>query len=476
MLKLIIKKEILSTIRDRRIQVSSIFLMVLMITAVLVGKEGQRKAQAEREAAQAEMYEVWLNQGEKHPHSAAHFGQFAFKPQSVLSFMDTGLDPYTGISVFLEAHRQHEILYSRAQDSNSLVRFGELTSAMIFKMLIPLLIIFMAFNSFSNEREQGTLKLVYSQGLTAKSLVLGKTFSNFLIILALFLPIVILAYFLLASQSGIPLAQETWKLIAMMISYSFYFFVLTLLAVLVSAFSKTSGGALLSLIGVWALFCIILPKATATFADRMYPTPSQFEFRNTIAEKVRNGVDGHNPSDQRLVALREQVLEEYGVETIEELPVNWGAIALQAGEEYTDKVYDQEFSNVEEIFVKQNQMVEWTSLLNPYLAIRNLSMGFSGTNFENHVTFAREAENYRRDFVKKMNKDMELNHKPGVAYGDYNADIELWSSITPFTYNTPDVQSILVSKWRSILSLSLWTLLLLSIVFTRSEKISILQQ
>jgi ABC-2 type transport system permease protein len=476
MFKLILKKETLSTVRDRRIQISSILLMVLMMTAVLVGKEGQRKAQAEREAAQSEMYQVWLNQGEKHPHSAAHFGQFAFKPQSVLSFMDTGLDPYTGISVFLEAHRQHEILYSRAQDSNSLVRYGELTSAMIFKMLIPLLIIFMAFNSFSKEREQGTLKLVYSQGLSARNLVLGKTLSTFIVILALFLPIVILAYFLLASQSGIPLAQETWKLVAMMLGYTIYFFVLTLLAVLISAFSKSSGGALLSLIGIWALFCIILPKATASLADRMYPTPSQFEFRNTIAEKVRNGVDGHNPSDQRLTALREQILDDYGVETIEELPVNWGGIALQAGEEYTDMVYDEEFSNVEEIFLKQNEMVEWTSLLNPYLAIRNLSMGFSGTNFENHVTFSKAAENYRRDFVKKMNKDMELNHKPGVAYGDYNVGIELWSSITPFSYDTPNVSSILASKWRSILSLSVWTLLLMSIVYTQSDKISILQQ
>ena len=154
MLKLIVKKEVLNALRDIRLQASGGILILLMLTAILVGRQGQKQIQAQREIAQTKMYEKWINQGEKHPHSAAHFGQFAFKPTPVLSFLDIGLDNYTGISVFLEAHKQNEILFSAAEDSNGMTRFGELTAALILQVLLPLLIIFLTFNIFSKEREE----------------------------------------------------------------------------------------------------------------------------------------------------------------------------------------------------------------------------------------------------------------------------------------------------------------------------------
>ena len=93
---------------------------------------------------------------------------------------------------------------------------------------------------------------------------------------------------------------------------------------------------------------------------------------------------------------------------------------------------------------------------NPYLAVRNLSMGLAGTDFQHHVTFARAAENYRRSFVKKMNKDMEVNHKPGIAYGDYNLGKEMLASIDPFSYEPPRAVSILGDQWRSLMALAFW--------------------
>ncbi|WP_462251318.1 ABC transporter permease [Ekhidna sp.] len=472
MQRLLVKKEILCSLRDIRLQVSGGILIVLMLTAILVGKEGQRQIQLEREKAQASMYDKWVNQGEKHPHSAAHYGQFAFKPKPVLSFLDIGLDNYTGISVFLEAHKQNEILFSAAQDSNVMTRFGEMTAALILQILLPLLIIFLTFNIFSKEREEGTLKLLHAQGISMRSLFMGKVLSTYLMILLIYLPMIFLAYFLLNEQSSQLDGGVATKFILLSISYSVYFLVFVILCVVVSAFSKNSGTSLISLLGVWILSCIILPKATANLADKVYPTPSQFEFKSTIEEKVKNGIDGHNPSDTRLASLKEQVLGQYGVETIEELPVNWSGIAMQAGEEYTDQVYDSEFSRVEDIFKLQNRFSEWTGFINPFIAVRNLSMAFAGTDFQHHVAFARAAENYRRGFVKKMNKDMELNHKPGVAYGDYNVGNEMWSSVEPFKYQMPSPGHIASTNWRSITALIFWLVGLVVISIIKAPKIS----
>ena len=475
MLKLIIKKEFLSALRDVRLQLSAGILIILMLTAVWVGREGQRQIQEERAKAQSSMYDKWINQGNKHPHSAAHYGQFAFKPKPVLSFLDVGLDHYTGISVFLEAHKQNEVLFSAAQESNSMTRFGEMTAAMILQVLLPLLIIFLTFNIFSKEREEGTLKLIHAQGLSMRQLLMGKVWGTYLMLLLIFIPMVLLAYWLLDRQSPALLDPDvTLKFLSLTIGYAVYFLVFILLCVLISAFAKNSGFSLLTLLGIWIVSCIILPKATANLADKLYPTPSQFEFRKTIKDKVKNGIDGHNPSDTRLASLKQQVLDQYGVATIKELPVNWSGIAMQAGEEYTDRVYDQEFSKVEAIFNKQNRFSEWAGFINPFLAIRNLSMALAGTDFHHHTTFARAAENYRRAFVKKMNKDMELNHKPGVAYSDYYVGEEMWSSIPPFQYRLPNTAHILIQQWPSVAALFFWIGALFLLYHLSPAKISIL--
>ncbi|MEO1653272.1 MAG: DUF3526 domain-containing protein, partial [Bacteroidota bacterium] len=237
-------------------------------------------------------------------------------------------------------------------------------------------------------------------------------------------------------------------------------------------FSKNSSMSLLTLLGLWIVVCIVLPKASSNLAAKIYPSPSQYEFKQAIQDKVKNGIDGHNPSDDRLNDLKQAVLEQYKVESIEELPVNWSGIAMQAGEEYTDQVYDQEFSKVENIFRKQNQLSEWLGFINPYLAIRNLSMAFAGTDFQHHVAFARAAENYRRAFVKKMNKDMEVNHKPGIAYADYNVGEEMWSSIPPFSYYLPRISDIISRQWISIASLLFWLGGLFALAIIYAPKIS----
>ena len=454
-------------LRDIRIQIVGTFLIVLMIVAVLVGRQGQQQIQQERIKAQAAMYDKWVNQEEKHPHSAAHYGQFAFKPKPVLSFLDVGLDNYTGISVFLEAHKQNEILFSAAQDSNGMTRFGEMTVALILQVLMPLLIIFLTFNIFSKEREEGTLKLIHAQGVAMRQLLMGKVWGTYAMVLLIFIPVISLAYLLLDHASASLDPSVSIKFLGLSIGYALYFLVFVLISVLVSAFAKSSGFSLLTLLGLWITACVILPKATTNLADKVYPTPSQFEFRNTIKDKVKNGIDGHNPSDERLDALKQQVLDQYKVKTTEELPVNWSGIAMQAGEEYTDQVYDQEFTRVENIFKKQNRFSEWVGFINPYLAIRHLSMAFAGTDFHHHMTFARAAENYRRAFVKKMNKDMEVNHTPGIAYADYNVGQEMWESVEPFSYQMPNVRSILSMQWRSISALILWlvTLFCLAIIY-----------
>ena len=89
------------------------------------------------------------------PHAAAHYGAFVFKPVQPLSAIDPGLDPFVGVFVFLEAHKQQLARHRPIEDATPTRRLGQLTPASAALVLLPLLVVTLTFSSFAAERESG---------------------------------------------------------------------------------------------------------------------------------------------------------------------------------------------------------------------------------------------------------------------------------------------------------------------------------
>ena len=58
--------------------------------------------------------------------------------------------------------------------STGLLRFGEVSLAMLLKVIVPLLIFYLGYGSIAKEREEGTLKLLIGQGAPRKEIIFGK--------------------------------------------------------------------------------------------------------------------------------------------------------------------------------------------------------------------------------------------------------------------------------------------------------------
>ncbi|MYC87176.1 MAG: hypothetical protein F4X22_02920, partial [Gemmatimonadales bacterium] len=151
----IVRKEFTDVLRDGRFRWCSVLVGALLLVSLGHGWVQAREAQREHAAAQATAREHWESQGEKNPHSAAHYGIYAFKPRLALSFVDEGVDPYTGTSVWLEAHRQNDFLLRPAQDATAAQRIGALTAAQVLQHLVPLLIILLTFGAGAGARGAG---------------------------------------------------------------------------------------------------------------------------------------------------------------------------------------------------------------------------------------------------------------------------------------------------------------------------------
>ena len=190
-------KETKELFREGRVRIALIIVLLLLGVAVWISKRQYENINEQYTVAKRAEREVWDNQGEKNPHSAAHYGTYAFKPKYPLSLVDQGVDKYAGTSIFLEAHKRNEAQFSAAADQTGLARFGDLTPDFILLFIIPLLIILLGYNSFTKEREMGTLTLLKSQGVSNWKWMLGKWS-------ALFLPIfgITAALFLIAGRTS----------------------------------------------------------------------------------------------------------------------------------------------------------------------------------------------------------------------------------------------------------------------------------
>lgn len=445
-------KELVTVYRSKVILLTAGITGLLLLAAAWGGYRQYSTVKIIREEAKREKREQWLHQDPKHPHIAAHFGTFAYKPKTWFSMLDAGLDNYAGAYAYLEPHRQNDFVFKPAEGYGAAIRFGQLSVALVLQLLVPLLIIFMGFASITQERDNGTLKLLFSSGVPLYKIAAGKVLGQFTALLVIVLPALLLTGIFFASKA--PKAGDDWWLRTLLLLgvYSAYFLLFTLLTVFVSAISKTAGNALLTLLSVWIIGCIIVPKAAANIGSDRYPLPSQYVFRESIQQDIAQGINGHNTKDERARQLEAQLLQQYHVKHVSELPFNFEGYVMQAGEEYSSMVYDKYFHRLQQTLIKQDRFSRMAGLVDPYLSVQGLSMGLSATDIYTHIDFQQQTETYRRKFVQQMNEDMMHHSKLGDWA--YKASQTLYASVPDFRYSPLSVARVLSLYRTELLSLA----------------------
>lgn len=451
----IARKERTEMWRDGRFRVAAVALLLLLAVALLTGLTTSRGTARDHDAAQEAMRGFWVNQGAKNPHFAAHYGLWVFKPSLPLSFVDHGVDAYTGVTTWLEAHKQNEFTRRPAMDRPNVARFGEWTAAAVLQLLVPLLIVMLAFPAFAGERETGTLRQLAAIGVPMRTLMLGKAAGIASALAVVLVPATVLGVATLWLGAGGGRGADDLVRFALLIAtYLAYFAVLLALALVVSARARNVRVALVLLLGFWTMNSLVAPRAVADLARQLHPTPSAVAFQAAVQRDIEQGLDGHNPADARRKAVEAQALREYRAVSLEALPVNFDAIAMQASEEYANTVFDRHFTALYDQYRAQNTLTQWLGLVSPLLAVRSLSMGLAGTDVEQHRHFAVQAELYRRGLIRWTNNYFRDNTLTGEW--DWKAPPELWAKYPPFAYDAPPVRQSVATQGAALLVLAGW--------------------
>jgi ABC-2 type transport system permease protein len=460
MITSIARKEFVEIVRDGRFKWTAAIMVLLLITAMLAGYQKYSAAVRIQQAAQGDTNQQWLDQGDKNPHSAAHYGNYAFKPAGPLAYFDNGISSYTGTAVFMEAHRQNFAIGRPASDQSAIARFGDLSGANILQLLLPLLIIFLGFTAFSGERESGTLRQVMSMGVTNRQLLWGKALGVGTAVMIVVLPCVLVGAIAISMAETIDHAEGMGtRMAALSAAYLMYAGIFLFLTLAVSAMTKHARTTLMVLVGFWAFTGFLMPKAASEISKFLEPTPAFGKWMADMKSHQRRGFDG-TPPFVKFGAYTKELFKEHGVDKVADLPMYFVAVRLQKLEEYDYPVFDQHFGYIREAYAAQRRTQDRLGVLAPTLPLRSISMALSGTDMIQHVKFMTDAETYRRNMVVKMNAYLSkaaVSLNSSFSSSNYMvADEEVFAIIPPFEFEAPSLAGTFDEHRNNFIVLALW--------------------
>lgn len=445
----LIRQELGLLLTDRRVRWIAAALFALMVVVFSLSLKEAVRTSIEATRTTALERQRWLNQDPKNPHSAAHYGIWAFKPASPLATLDSGIEPYVGRMIRIEAHRYNDALYRSAQDRSPLARAGSTTIADIIHLIVPLAAIMLSFATFAADRERGTLRLALGNGVNPGRLLLARF--GALAIATTF--IVGLPALLLGSVSIAVLGGADWqawpRLAAwtlVQIAYAIFFLLIGLLA---SLLAKTSRAALSACLLSWVILCILAPRLATTVIQAVAPTPSYTETRARIEEQIKlyNRADLHQERQNA-------ILKQYGVDSATELPIDLRGAMMHDREQHDYAVFDRELGAFFARLTEQDGFQGWAGMTSPMIAVQAVSAGLAGSDFRRHSDFLRAAENYRRVLSDTMNLDLVAHPTQGGLV--YLATREIWEKVPPFVYEPASFRQSFRELVVPLVSLALW--------------------
>ena len=207
-----------------------------------------------------------------------------------------------------------------------------------------------------------------------------------------------------------------------------------------------------------------------SIAELAVPLVGKIETDLIMQADIRKLADGHKPNDPAFKQFRVNLLKQYNVEKIEDLPVNFrGLVAMKAEKKLTDVLNDYADARMNREVEQAKQLSDY-GWLSPQLAITNASRAISGTDLKHYHRFLREAEELRFDFVQglnnshaeKLNYQDDINrNRDDVSGLKARVDASSWEVLNVFEFQPASAVDRINAASQSIVMLIIWFSLLL---------------
>jgi ABC-type transport system involved in multi-copper enzyme maturation permease subunit len=458
----IAKKEFLLNLMTFKFAVGTTLCLVLVAVFVpILGKAYQERLKIYNENVaynEAELLKVVVYK---------NITPTVYRRPSVLAVFSEGLAKQLGDSATIEYNEVPEL--SEAAANHYLSIFSVFDVSLIFKIIISVLALLLAYDAISGERERGTLRLVLSNTAARYQVLVGKLLAGLLVLVVAVTIAFILGLVILLCLPMVDFTGSDWIRIGLMYLASLVF-VATMynLGLLFSSLARRSALSLVLALFLWIIFLVVIPNASVYLATQIRSVEpedkineqftllrrqAEAEFYKELERSGKSYMSGHNSRS-----------DTPGAGGFGHGYIRSGTKTCIYNEllDYSIKVpiqirYANQYSEIKDVYLRslfeQTRLANNLSRISPISLYENVMSALAETDTAGFQNFINAVKPYRNDIIEYMRSrtdnfsktifftpctEEEMETRP---HGDTAEPLEL-SDLPRFNYKADIIQTL----------------------------------
>ena len=392
------------------------FAVGTALCVILVGVFVPVLAKAYQERFQTYNANVSYNEGELRKVTVyKNITPTIYRRPSVLAVFSEGVERQLGASATIEYDQVPEI--SAATANHYLSIFSVFDASLIFKIVMSVLALLVAYDTVSGERERGTLKLMLSGTVARYKVLAGKFLAGLLVLIVPVAVAFLLGLLILLCFPMTRLAGSDWIRLGVMFLASLVFVAAMYnLGLLFSCLARRSAVSLVLGLFVWIIFTLIVPNASVYLATHMVRLEPEETLNEQIGSLQRDAQQESNTEFMKLSASFQ------GGGSRNDMPGKGGfgrgyvrscnrafmhnmllqqRITVPIAIKYAEKYWQVRYDHLRGLF-DQKQFADNLARVSPICVYENIMATLAGTDMASFQRFIEAVRVYRNDIVEYL--------------------------------------------------------------------------
>jgi len=339
-----------------------------------------------------------------------------YRRPSALAVFSEGLAKQLGDSATIEYDQVPEISGTAANHYMSI--FSVFDISLIFKIVISVLALLLAYDAISGERERGTLRQVLSNNAARYQVLVGKFLAGLLVLVVAVTIAFVLGLVILFCLPMVDFNGSDWIRLGLMYLATLVFIITMYnLGLLFSCMARRSAVSLVLGLFLWIIFALVIPNASVYLATQVHPVEpqdkvdeqitalqreAQIEFNNEAEKSSQNYMSGHSErSDTPGVGGFGHGYVRSGSEAFIHNETLTNSIAVPIKIKYANKYAEVEYSYLRDL-IEQTHLANNISRASPVCLYENIMSALAGTDITSIRHFTDAVKVYRNDIIEYM--------------------------------------------------------------------------
>lgn len=327
----------------------------------------------------------------------------------------------------------------------------DLSKAVIF--ILPLLLVVLAFDVLSSDRDANRLGLTLAQGINLRSFFWRKLFVRGGVVLGLTI-LVSTLMFILQTNEFTPerLSMFSIWLVGVVLYALFWMAMISFVA----SRNKNGETNVITLLILWAGFTLIVPAAATSVTETIYPTPSRLTYMAEAREM-------ENEASLEIADIANQYLldhPELSVSSDSEMPAFFRTSFLVTStmDEATRPILEE----FERTALERENTLGLLRYISPAITTHILFNDVAGTSSKRHSDYHKAVRDFKNQYAERVGPVIMSNQRLGES--DFN-------NIPTFHFPEQNASEVFSQNLMSLLFLLVVSVLLMFLADKRVSKI-----